>query len=249
MSLEEALADDWDDDDDEEDDKDGKEDKKEEKKESNPKADTKNKEKDSKDNTKKPSDILGDGEDLPKDDYKHRTSLNMNNVMLALKGLGAKIKDFNTKQKEVSRNLDMAMKSFIDGIKKADSNERREQIIKGSILPSFSKCMKAAIGLILIGVATGGVIVPIITAIGGFALDKKLTEKEKLLILDEIDTELEVIDKELALADQNNQLNKYRALLKIKKDLQRQYQRIRYNIRVGSDGAMFDSNVGMNKHD
>ena len=249
MPLEEALADDWDDDEDE-DEGDGKEDKKEEKKESNKKAASKDKEKDSKNNNgKKPSEILGDGEDLPKDDYKHRTNLNMNNVMLALKGLGAKIKDFSTKQKEVSRTLDMAMKSFIDGIKKADSNERREQIIKGSILPSFSKCMKAGIALILLGVATGGVIVPIITAIGGFALDKKLTEKEKLLILDEIDTELEVIDKELAIADQNNQLNKYRALLKIKKDLQRQYQRIRYNIRVGSDGAMFDSNVGMNRHD
>ena len=30
-------------------------------------------------------------------------------------------------------------------------------------------------------------------------------------------------------------MKKYRALLKYKKDLQRQYQRIRYNIRVGKD--------------
>ena len=30
-------------------------------------------------------------------------------------------------------------------------------------------------------------------------------------------------------------MKKYRALLKYKKDLQRQYQRIRYNVRVGKD--------------
>jgi hypothetical protein len=42
-------------------------------------------------------------------------------------------------------------------------------------------------------------------------------------------------DKELAIADSNNQINKYRALLQYKKDLQRQYQRIKYNIRIGKD--------------
>ena len=37
------------------------------------------------------------------------------------------------------------------------------------------------------------------------------------------------------MADSKNQIKKYRALLKYKKDLQRQYQRIKYNIRVGKD--------------
>ena len=229
----EALADDWDDEDDDDDDeKETKEDKKDDKKE-----------------TKKPSEILGDGEDLPKDDFKRTTPLNLSGISLALKGLYTKFKDFNTKQKEVSRNLDHSIKSFIKSMKDAASNERREQIIKGSIIPSFSKCIKFGIALIGLGIATGGLVAPVIAAIGGFALDKKLTKKEKLLLLDEIDTELEVIEKELALADQNNQLNKYRALLKYKKDLQRQYQRIRYNVRVGSDGSYFAASVGGQQKD
>ena len=41
--------------------------------------------------------------------------------------------------------------------------------------------------------------------------------------------------EELAIADSNNQINKYRELLKYKKNLQRQYQRIKYNIRIGKD--------------
>ena len=78
-------------------------------------------------------------------------------------------------------------------------------------------------------------IAALIAAIGGFALSKKLTKRERLLLLDEIETELEVVDKELSIADSNNEIKKYRELLKYKKDLQRQYQRIKYNIRIGKD--------------
>ena len=213
--------DDWDDDD--------EKDEKEEKKESS---------------DKKPSEVVK-LDKLPKDDYKVKTSLNLSNVKLVLKGIYSKFKDMNTKQKEISKNLDNAIKTFIKGIKDADSNERREQIIKGSIIPSFSKCIKFGILLAGLGVATGGMAVPIITALGGFALDKKLTKKERILLLDEIETELEVIEKELAIADSNNQINKYRALLRYKKDLQRQYQRIRYNVRVGQDSGYFKSSTGV----
>ena len=77
-------------------------------------------------------------------------------------------------------------------------------------------------------------------------MSKKLTKKERLLLLDEIETELEVVDKEIQMADSNNQINKYRALLQYKKELQRQYQRIRYNIRVGKD-ILPNSSAGVKK--
>ena len=38
-------------------------------------------------------------------------------------------------------------------------------------------------------------------------------------------------------------MKKYRALLQYKKDLQRQYQRIKYNIRIGKD--IISSDVGV----
>lgn len=197
--------------------------------------------------TEKPSKMYGKGEELPKGDEKKKTSFNLNSAILAAKGLAGKVKHYTGKAAETINNLEHAMTSTINAIKKADSDERRERIIKGSVIPGFKKCLNLGVLLVSLGIATGGVVAPIIAAIGGFALDKKLTKKEKLLILDEIDTEIEVIDKELAIADQNNQLNKYRALLKYKKDLQRQYQRIRYNIRVGQDTAYFSSDVGMQR--
>ena len=195
----------------------------------------------------KPSKKFGNGEDLPKDDEKKKTPFSLNSAILAAKGLAVKAKHYNSKAKEAIDNLDHSIRSCIKAMKDASSDEKREQIIKGSVIPSFSKCIRFGVLLVGLGIATGGVVAPVIAAIGGLAMDKKLTEKEKLLLLDEIDTELEVIDKELSMADQNNQTNKYRALLRYKKDLQRQYQRIRYNIRVGQDTAMFASDVGMQK--
>ena len=55
-----------------------------------------------------------------------------------------------------------------------------------------------------------------------------------------------VVEKEINLADGENDMKKYRALLTYRKNLQRQYQRIRYNLRVGKD-IVPGSNTGL-KH-
>lgn len=234
MKKQGYLADDWeDDDDDEQDDVDTTtpEKKPEEKK----KEDTS---KSGNNQNNKASESDNTGRPQPRG-----SKINLNSIKLALNGLRTKYKDMSTKAKEISRNLDISIRTFVKGIKDAEENDRREQIIKGSILPSFGKCCKLGLVLAGLGIATGGVVVPIITALGAFALNKKLTDKERYLILDEIETELEVVEKELAIADSENNIKKYRALLQYKKDLQRQYQRIRYNIRVGKDTG-FSSNVG-----
>ena len=161
--------------------------------------------------------------------------INLNSIRLYLQGLKTKAKDMNTKQKEISRNLDNGFRRFVKAMKDALISDRREAIIKGSVIPSFSKCIKIAIGLAGTGLITGNPVVPLLAAIGGFAVSKRLTKKERILLLDEIETELDVVDKEISMAESRNQLKKYRVLLKYKKDLQRQYQRIRYNVRVGKD--------------
>ena len=59
--------------------------------------------------------------------------------------------------------------------------DRGEAIIKGSIIPSFSKCVKIGIGLIGLGFVTQNPIVPAIALIGGIAASKRLTRKERML--------------------------------------------------------------------
>lgn len=175
---------------------------------------------------------------------KKPIKIDLNSVKLAVMGFKKKIKDLDAKQQQASRNADVAFEQFITSVKKMLVSDRREAIIKGSVIPSFSRCIKyiIALGGIAAFIPVYGPAIAIITLFGGIAISKNLTKKERALLLDEIETEIEVLDKEIANAESKNQLKKLRNLLKIKKDLQRQYQRIKFNIRVGKD--LIPSNTG-----
>lgn len=229
--FEYSFPDSSDDDDDDEDEDDEEEEKKTSKPEvKKPKVGGAVEKKDEKKATPNINDVK-----IPESDKSGGTKAQkiLANIKLGLNGLKTKIKDLDTKQKEACRNLDNAGRAFATATKNALVSDNREAIIKGQVVPSFSRCIKGAI--ILAGVAHFYLPAAVIGAIGALALSHKLTKTERLLLLDEIETELEVVDKELQIADSNNQTNKYRELLKIKKNLQRQYQRIKYNVRVGKD--------------
>lgn len=188
-----------------------------------------------------------DSDDKDKKKKNPFSGVNLNSIMLYLEGLKGKMKDMSSKEQEVSRNLDNNFRRLVKSIKSALISDRREAIIKGSVIPSFSRCIKICIGLAGLGLVTGNPMIPLMTAIGGFAVSKNLTKKERILLLDEIETELEVVDKEISIAESKNQMKKYRTLLKYKKDLQRQYQRIKYNVRVGKD-ILPNSAAGVPNH-
>lgn len=178
--------------------------------------------------------VLESSDNQNKDKKNPFSGINMNSIKLYLEGLKSKFKDLDQKQKELCRNTDNTVRRLVKAMHDALISDRREAIIKGSVIPSFSKCVKICIALA--GIAKfASPMAAICIAVGGFAMSKKLTKKERILLLDEIETELEVVEKEISMAESKNQMKKYRALLKYKKDLQRQYQRIRYNVRVGKD--------------
>lgn len=182
--------------------------------------------------------------ELKKNPFK---GINLNSIRLVLKGIEAKAKDMGQKEKELSKNLDSSVRRLVKGMRDAMISNRREAVIKGSVIPSFSKCLKIAIALAGVAkfVDPG---LAIITAIGGFAMSKHLTKKERLLMLDDIEVEIHVLDKEIANAESRNQMKKYKALLKQKKTLQREYQRIRYNVKVGKD-ILPNSSAGVKTFD
>lgn len=159
--------------------------------------------------------------------------INLNNLKLYIAGLRKNVKDLDSKTRTLVRNMDATVEHLIKSMKGALISDRRESIIKGSIIPSFHKCILIAVGLA--GLAWFNAPLAVITAIGGFAASKKLTERERALMLDDIEIELELLEKEIQMADSRNQIKKMRQLMKMKKNLQREYQRIKYNIRIGKD--------------
>lgn len=225
----ESLADDWDDDDEDEEEE---EEKKPETQEEKQKAIEKEKKEEEKEEKRKKT-------------FGEKLAKGLNSIRLGLEGIKYKAKELGNKETEMSRNMDSSARAFAKAIKNCFVTDRREAIIKGSVVPSFSRVVKNGIILAGMGLATQTIVVPCIALLGGLVVSARLTKKERLLLLDEIDTELEVVEKELNIADGNNDMKKYRALLQYKKNLQRQYQRIRYNIRVGKD--ILPSDAGMNK--
>lgn len=158
-------------------------------------------------------------------------NFNLNSVKLILQNAKAKIKDLSTKEKSMWQSVDAAGSGLVKSIEKAMTSDRREAIIRGSIIPSFSKCIKGAIALAGIGIIFGPMNA-LIAALGGMAVSKSLNYKEKKLIFDEIDTELTVVEKEIEIAQNDGDMKKYRFLLNYQKKLKREYNRIRYGLKA-----------------
>ena len=132
--------------------------------------------------------------------------------------------------KEASRRIDSSVNMFLTGMQRAARNENREAIIKGSILPSASKIVKAAI--LDAGIAIVAPTLAIILALGQFAVSKRMKTKERQLVLDEIDIEIEMCKRYLRQAEDQNDLDAQKKILRIQRNLERQKQRIEYNMKI-----------------
>lgn len=159
-------------------------------------------------------------------------AVDLNNIKLAWMAAKKKMKGLSAREAEASRDLDAAFNNFLRGVKSFyQTTDNRERIIKGQICPSLSKMIKIGIGLAAIGFVSGGVVFPAVTAVVGIALSKNASDKERKMILDEIDIELQVIDREIKKVEDNGKgSKKYRTLLTYQKNLQREKQRIVYNL-------------------
>mgnify|MGYP003316447043 CR=1 FL=1 len=157
--------------------------------------------------------------------------ININALKMSVVNFKKKFRDLRGKEQELWKNIDIATSQLSRGIQQALTSDRREAIIKGSIIPSFSKCIKFAISVGAIGAFTGPVGAAI-SAVGMLGASKLLNERERRLLYDEIDTELQVVEKQLQLAENEGNMNQYRFLLNYEKKLKREKYRIKYGIHM-----------------
>lgn len=153
----------------------------------------------------------------------------VNNLKLAQQNLKKSLQKLSDKEKKYSAKMDNAYDRFVYQIEKNMSNKNREAVIKGSVIPSFSALIKLA--------TTAGVasfispVLSVITVMGGLAASKTATANERKYILDEIEVQLQVIEKKLQLAESNNDMKSYEQLLKIQRQLESEKNRIIYKKR------------------
>lgn len=152
-------------------------------------------------------------------------------LKLAIQKGKSMLRDVNTKYQSMWQSVDAHASGLVNGIEKSMTSDRREAIIKGSIIPSLSKCCKSAIALAGVGIFAG-TYAAAIGAVGMVAISSKLNKRERQLLMDEIDTELKVVDRQIELAQNEGDMNQYRFLLNYQKKLSREMQRIRYGMKV-----------------
>ena len=167
--------------------------------------------------------------DNSNDDAKKAIN-SINDAKLAWQGVKAKMKGASAKEQEMCRDLDMEFNHLLNTFKATYGTDHREEIITGEVNHSISKIIKIGIALAGVGAIAHSAVIPIIGAVALFAKSKHTSLKEKKLIIDEIDVELQVLEREIQRAEQSGSTKKYRQLLTIQKNIQRRRQEIYYSL-------------------
>lgn len=166
---------------------------------------------------------------IPQNDYLLEMNFT-NTIKLAINNLKRDVIKLSDKEKKLSNTLDVSMNNISKGIEDSLTNDNREAIIRGRILPSASKTIKIAL-------MTGAVwavspATAVIGAIGAFACSSKLKAKERQIVLDDIEIELKMCERYLRQAEEKNDMKAIRQIEVTQRNLERQQQRIKYKMNV-----------------
>ena len=180
------------------------------------------------------------------DTYSSRNTMLEGSFINTLKVASMKLRNAMTKmsdkERSISRSIDIGMNSFKKSIENSLTNDNREAVVKGSILPSFSKIIKLCI--VNAGVLAADLpVVAIIGTLGYIAINGKFKHRERQMVIDEIEIELKICDKYIEIAEQKNDMKALKQLLTTKRELERQLQRIKYKMQVKFGQKYYDANT------
>ena len=150
-------------------------------------------------------DIIDDTIDYISESKDEKSGMSfLSKVKIAGENLRRSMLKAKDKDKQLSMKLDSELNRTMKSAKKAMISDSRESIIRGSFLPTDYKCIHLALA--------GGVVAlfspvaAVIALIGFIGSSKVLTEKERNLILDDIDIEIKMCDKYLKAAEDKDDL-------------------------------------------
>ena len=162
-----------------------------------------------------------------------------NRLKMASMKLKNAFNKLSDKDRQISKNIDLSVNNVKKGIERSLTNDNRESIIKGSILPSASKIIKLAITTGLAYLINPALAV--IGAIGYIGCSAKYKAKERQMLIDEIEIESKMCQKYIDIAEQKNDMKALKQLLMIQRDLERQHQRIKYKMKMDFGQKYYDA--------
>lgn len=176
--------------------------------------------------------IDGDGDwDGGSIDLRYNKKLNESSELLdeGLKDGILKAKaNINVAVRKASDKIDSIADKIFGQMKSAKDEDERERIIRNSI-PKASSIIKKAI-------TTGAVALlnPALALIGllsSIAINKRTRDVQRKLILNELQTEFKIVEEKIKDAESENDKKKKYELMRIQAKLQKDIERIRYNLK------------------
>lgn len=164
----------------------------------------------------------------------------VNNLRLQSERLKKGLTNLSDKERTMSRTLDFNINQLREKVERSVSRDDREAVVRDQLLPSCSKIIKLAITTGLSWMVSP--VLAVIVLMGSFVLSAKYRAKERQIVLDEIDTELEMTERYIRIAEEKNDMKALRNLLTIKKSLQRQRDRLKYKIAIEYNENLPDRN-------
>jgi hypothetical protein len=129
--------------------------------------------------------------------------------------------------RKTSGTIDSLADKIFGEIKATKDEDDRERIIRNSI-PKASTIIKKA--LITGAVALINPAIALIGLLANLAINKHTTEIQRKLILKELQTEYKIVDEKIKDAESENDKKKKYELMRIHAKLERDIERIRYNL-------------------
>ena len=179
--------------------------------------------------------------------------------MAAIQKVSSITRRISKTAKSVKTNVKKAtdpMAKFIDNTmakaEKADSEERRNIILKGGVVPKVTRWLKRAIP-ISVGLIAGqaipvAAVISAIAFLGWLASDKALDHREKAKILKELDDEIEMVNEKIEDARGDSNKQKKYELMRIRNKLTRTRDNVKLNLGSKVVGRLpEDDTVGHNK--
>lgn len=168
--------------------------------------------------------------DLKNFDAKKAGISARNKLIVTLNNLRRDMEKLSDRERTLSKNVNMAVERIKSNFSRAFTSYNREAVIKGTILPSASTCVKAAI---VTGAAWAvNPAIAVIGLLGAIGAAKSSQKKERQLIVDDIDIELAMCEKYMRLAEEKGDMEAIRNIMKTQRELQRQKNKLAYNMQM-----------------
>ena len=160
----------------------------------------------------------------------------LNYAKLALDKIKHGFDKLNDTQKSLFNTIDQLAETFDHFNEKEAKAEARLQVVKGKMLPSASSCLKTLLqaGALFIINPWFGLILIIVK----YVTSKNATKEERQAVVDELEVEIEMIDRRIQDAVDDKDYKQERKLRVLKKKMLTQYSKLSYDNQTKWDKSL-----------